>query len=493
MDHKSTFIKRFGDLVALLRFDPANDAAQDLALAASLAAVEHEPVEVEAGAEWSVAPAEFTLKSRLLARHVECIRVAAGAEAHELLALARALSHDSTPLPSTPTVQVEPVPLLAASGQVVSARSVEAGFQVAAPASEGRRGDRRLWEERRGSGRWRGTGGERRQVDDRRSSGERRLRLVAEQRGTIAQLLTALGRDVEDQAWESALLAALALVRLAPRVPSVERRTFEIRVRRALPRRVIDRFIDAAECDPVTRESATAILRFIGLDAAEALMDRLRQGDAIGVRGYYYDVIGGMPECYPMVAPLLTGREAHEVRHAVALLGRLGLAQGVAELEPLLDHRDERIRTAAVRALGEIHRGPAAEPLRRALHSHDPETRSAAADAIALWRGGVLVLLLVAALRTERDRDVWHACISALGRVGSHETGEALATVALSPRKFLLLRGYSAWQRLAAVTALGLSGSASSRAMLERLSHEATGVVADAASRALRARSLRAG
>ena len=60
MDHKSTFVRRFGDLVALLRFEPGNDAAQDLALTAAAAAVEEWPLEVEAGVEWSVMPAEFT-------------------------------------------------------------------------------------------------------------------------------------------------------------------------------------------------------------------------------------------------------------------------------------------------------------------------------------------------------------------------------------------------------------------------------------------------
>ena len=103
MDAKSTFVKRFGDLVALLRVDPGNDAAQDLALAAAAAAVETEAVEVEAGIAWSVIPDELTLKGRLLARQVEAIRIAAGAEPHELLALARALSHDSVPIRPRPT------------------------------------------------------------------------------------------------------------------------------------------------------------------------------------------------------------------------------------------------------------------------------------------------------------------------------------------------------------------------------------------------------
>ena len=35
VDPTATFIKRFGDLVTLLRVDPGNDAAQDLALSAA--------------------------------------------------------------------------------------------------------------------------------------------------------------------------------------------------------------------------------------------------------------------------------------------------------------------------------------------------------------------------------------------------------------------------------------------------------------------------
>ncbi len=487
MDHKSTFIKRFGDLVALLRFDPGNDAAQDLALSASLAAVEYQPVEVEAAVEWAVSAAEFSLKGRLLARQVECIRIAAGAEPRELLALARALSHDVTPIRSTPKVQVDLGPLLA-----MSTRGAGVGSRARLPVStmtpETRRTERRHWEERR-EGRKRWSGVERRAVTDRRRSGERRAQLIADQQASISQLFTTLGQHVPAHAWESALFATLALVRLAPRVPAGERAAFVTRVRKAISRRAIEGFIDTGERDPVTRAAVTAVLHFIGIDAAQAVMNRLRQGDAIGVRGYYYDVIGKMPETYGLVTPLLTGREAHEIRHGVALLGRLGLPEGVAELEPLVDHRDERIRTAAVRALGEIHRGPAAEALTRALHSPDTRTRAAAADAIAVWRGGELAPLLIEALATEGDRDVWHASVSALGRVGTPAASTALAAVALSPKKFFRRSGYNTWQRLAAVTALGLSGSPTSRAALERLTIDAAGVVPYAARRVLQAQA----
>ena len=492
LDPKSTFIKRFGDLVALLRFEPGNDAAQDLALTASIAAVEFEPVEIDAGVEWSVVPAEFTLKNRLLARQVECIRIAAGAEAHELLALARALSHDVTPVPSTPMVQVELVPLLAASGQRVSANGSEPGFQVTAMSSD-RRGERRHWEERRGSTRRRWSAVERRRTPDRRVTGERRLQLISDQTVTIEELLTALGHHVRSQAWESALFAALALVRLTPRVPSADRQGFATRVRTAIPRRAIDGIIETAERDPITRDAATFVLRFIGLAAAEAIIDRLRQGEAIGVRRVLLRSHGWDARVHPLVMPLLNGREAHEVRHGIALLGRLAPAEGVAELVPLIGHRDERIRTAAVRALGEIHQGEAAEPLRRAMHSPDPRTRAATADAVAVWRGGELAPLLVSALETERDRDVWHANISALGRVGSAETTEALANVARNPKKFFHRQGYNTWQRLAAVTALGLSGSDFALAALIQLSREPMGVVSYAADRVLHAQTQRAG
>jgi len=112
VDPKSAFIKRFGDLVAMLRVDPGNDAAQDLALTAACAAVAGTPLEIEAGLELSEAPPELSLKGRLLSRQVDCIRIAAGAEPHELLALARALAHDVTPIPTTANVRVDLVPLL---------------------------------------------------------------------------------------------------------------------------------------------------------------------------------------------------------------------------------------------------------------------------------------------------------------------------------------------------------------------------------------------
>jgi hypothetical protein len=49
----------------------------------------------------------------MIARQVDRLRIAAGAEPYELQALARALAHDLTPMPATPHVQVELMRLLA--------------------------------------------------------------------------------------------------------------------------------------------------------------------------------------------------------------------------------------------------------------------------------------------------------------------------------------------------------------------------------------------
>jgi HEAT repeat protein len=304
-------------------------------------------------------------------------------------------------------------------------------------------------------------------------SGERRVELIGDQQAQSARLHEMLARGIRSVAWDVVLTAALSLVRLVPKVPQADRRTFGIQLRRAIPRRAIEALVDLAERESEQRDRVSELLRWIGLDAAEVVLDRLLQGEALGVRGFYYDVLGGMPSVYPMVTPLLASRRTAEVRHAAALVGRIGQPSGIDALAPLLSHGDEGVRVAAVRAIGEIHEGAAADALRRALHHSDPHTRVAAADAIGVWRGGVLAILLVAALETERDRHAWQQLVTVLGRIATDESCSALATVALTRRSALRRQGYSTTQRLAAVEALGLTRAAAACSTLERLAREA--------------------
>ncbi|MGH7526984.1 MAG: HEAT repeat domain-containing protein [Gemmatimonadales bacterium] len=497
MDPTSTFIKRFGDLVALLRAEPSNDAAQDLALSAATRAVAESSLLVEGGA--FPGRAEWPLKARMLARRVDCLRIAAGAEPHELLALARALAHDLTPIPCSEHVKVEQVRLLAPPPALPGQGHGPPGGEPWPPhgggGSPNRRSEveRRQSEERRRSNRTQWRGLRRRQGGDRRISGERRLALIKDQLAEIAGLRHALDRAARAQAWDEVLLLASSLVRLAPRVPRSERGTFGIQVRQALSGHATEALVELAERDPSTRVRAREVLRWIGVDTVEVILARLSQGEALGVRVFYYDVVGGMPAAYPLVTPLLRSPALHEVRHGAALLGRLGRAEGVEVLRPLLGHPDELVRSAVVQALGELHEGAAADALRQALRHPSPRTRAVAAEAIAIWRGGTLALLLAAALEAERERDAWRAMIDALGRIGTAEACGALATVALTRRSILRRRGYTTGQRLAAVAALGRAENGHSRGMLERLVREDEGVVSYAADRVLQAEGLRAG
>jgi HEAT repeats len=501
VDSKSTFIKRFGDLVALLRLDPGNDAAQELALSAAAAAVSDTPMEVEAGVEWSAIPADMSLKSRMLARQVDRLRIAAGADSDELLALARALSHDVIPVPSSLHVEVELVRLLAPppsdSPGSDGGIPLEPGTQdrSSGPAGENRRQalERRGADDRRQSSQARWRGGERRRRGDRRVSGERRLHLIKDQRAEGGRLHERLRQACEAGDYEEALHTAVALVHLAPRIPISERLFYSIQVRRAIPRPVLEGVVDLAEREMHLRDRAREVLQWVGLDAVEIILDRLRRGEQLGVRLFYYDVIGGMPDAYPMVTPMLRSHLLHEVRHGAALLGRLGIGAAVEVLEPLLHHPDELVRLAVVQALGELHQGPAADSLRQALRHPSPRTRTAAAVAVTTWRGGALALLLAAALEIERDRETWHAMILSLGRIGSAEACAALATIALTKRGLLRRNGYTTGQRLAAVEALGLAESADGHSTLERLSRESEGVVSYAADRVLHAEGRRAG
>ena len=497
MDAKSTFVKRFGDLVTLYRVDPGNDAAQELALDAAAAAVADGPVEIEAGIEWSAIPGDMGLKARMLARQVDCLRITAGAAAQELQALARALAHDVTPVRSSPGIEVEFVRLLAPPASPLPpdgprGGGVRGGSPVA--GENRRRGvERRAGDDRRHSTRARWADIERRRRGERRTTGERRLYLIKDQRAEGGRLLEALAQACRAGSWEDALHAAFGLVRLAPRIPESDRHAFGISVRRAVPRRGIEGLVALAEHDYVSRERAIEVLRWIGVDAAEVVIDRLRDGEALGLRVFFYEVVGGIHAAYPLVTPLIRSQRHHEVRHGAHLLGRLGRPEAVDELAPLLDHPDELVRAAVVRALGELHDGPVADPLRRALHHRSARTRAAAAEAIAVWRGGALALLVAAVLEEEPDRDTWQAMVGALGRIGSAEACAALEMVALTGRSLLRRHGYTTGQRLAAVAALGLADTTFGHSTLARLAREHEGVVSYAAERVLLAEGRRAG
>ena len=485
MNAIDTFIARFGDLVALLRVDPGNDAAQELALSAALRAVSAEPVTVEAGFDRGEAGEDLTLQGRMRARYVDVLRVSPDADEAALLTLARALSHDGMPLPTASGIELQQFPALERPANLDPNQP-----PAFSPARAD--GERRRHTERRQRKGLHFSGPDRRHTADRRQTGERRLRLIKQQEADIGELGARLGRAFAAGAWSEALEHAQALIELAPRVPAVERRTFGIVARRQLSRGVLAAFVEHALRDPADRPRTVEVLRWAGTDGVDVMLDAVCRSEVIGARRFLHDALGGMPEAYGAVAPLLASPAWHEAHHAAGIIGRMGHPDGVLRLRPLLDHPDPRVRSAAVHALAEYPQAQTGDALHAALTHPTAATRAAAADAIGGRRLASFAMPIVAALEGERDGTAWRAMAGALAAIGTVESCTALASVALA-RRTLTGGGYSKGQRLEAVRALAHAETRSAVGALERVARDADGVVRSAAAEALAVLNASAG
>jgi len=477
LDPQSAFVKRFGDLVALLRVDPGNDAAQELALTAAAAAVADHAIVIESGVERGIGGDDLTLPGRMRARHVDLMRVSAGAPPDELLRVARALSHDAIPVPSTRAVRIEMVPNVVPAGLAL----VGSGRDFHAARGEN---DRRSWRERR---KWRvepWRGVERRKPDDRRVTGERRLRLIKHNEADISRLQDRVTRAVADGASLEALEAAHDLLDHAGRVPAPERRSFMIGLRRYLPRRAVEGFIELGLRDPTEQARVADVLRVSGLEGADAMVDAIRASPTVGTRRFVHRVLGEMPEAYPAVTPLLNSSEPHEIRHGAGILGQMRRPEALPLLKQHLVHADPSVRRAVLVALAAFPVPDTADAFAGALAHASPDTRAAGAEAIGLAHATAMAMPVVAALGVERDAVAWSAMVRALGFLASAESCAALAAVALARRR-LIGRGYSADRRMEAVQALAGVAAACRQPALERVVREGDGAVRAAAVAAL--------
>jgi hypothetical protein len=473
----AAFVKRFGDLVALLRMDPGNDAAQDLALTASAAAVADHAIVVESGFDHGPVSEDLTLAGRLRARQVDLLRVSAGASPEELLRVARALSHDATPVPSTRAVRVEMVPNVVPGGLAL----VGAGVESTSARGES---DRRSWRDRR---QWRPEPWrqvERRKPEDRRVTGERRLRVLKHYEADAGRLRDRVTRAVAEASWLEALDAGHALFCHAARIPAAERRTFMIGARRYLPRRALDEFIDLALRDLAEQARVADVLRWSGLDGADAMVEAVRASNAVGPRKFLHGVLGAMPEAYPAVLPLLRSPKLQEVKHAAAILGQMRCPEAIPALKQQLTHADPGVRRAVLLALADLPGRETGDAFGRALTHPSAATRAAAAEAIGRAHATAMAMPVVTALGVERDAAAWSAMVGALGLLGSAEACAGLAAVALARRR-LMGGGYSASRRLEAVRALAGVAAPCRRPTLERVAREGDESVRRAAAAAL--------
>jgi HEAT repeat protein len=223
---------------------------------------------------------------------------------------------------------------------------------------------------------------------------------------------------------------------------------------------------------------------------AEALAEALIAAPSIGDRRVYYDALIRMRSGIRTVMHMLGDTRWFVARNAAELLGELKVTEAEAELTPLLEHADDRVRSAAAVALARIgssRRG-------RGRLSRTPVPAAAPDDAgngngqgnghgngHAAGPGSRSVHSLIKALEKEADSRVQVALIAALGQLGTQQAVDKLVEIARTERG-LLARQRPTPLRVAAVHALGQARAANAQPALQALLRDKSAAIRGAAS-----------
>jgi HEAT repeat protein len=120
-------------------------------------------------------------------------------------------------------------------------------------------------------------------------------------------------------------------------------------------------------------------------------------------------------------------------RRGARLLGRIGTADAVPLLQPLLRQQDPRVAREAVAALGVIQDPAAARAIHTVLRAATGEVRRAVIEALVAERDPRVVPMLVRILEESeplgKDHDVVLETIEALGTVGTDASVPSLVTM----------------------------------------------------------------
>ena len=168
---------------------------------------------------------------------------------------------------------------------------------------------------------------------------------------------------------------------------------------------------------------------------------------------------------------------------AAEFMGLTGGHQAVALLLPLLRHRSEFVREAALVGLAEAGGREISRPAMPSLKDESVLVRAAAARAIGVGGEAASTTVLVRRLEQEEDEGVQAELLRAIGRLGAREALKILARFA-DPGAAQQRR--SPLVRAAAIEAIAHLGLPEARALLELYSRDKEPAVRKAAELALR-------
>jgi HEAT repeat protein len=271
----------------------------------------------------------------------------------------------------------------------------------------------------------------------------------------------------------------------------MSKRQYALGIRRLCVPRVLKCIVELLPRRRENYEQYMAIFMRAEDDGVEALVEALISAPSITDRRVYYDSLLRLRTGVRTLVHMLGDPRWFVVRNAIELLGEMRVAEADVELEKMLEHRDDRVRTAAASALAKLGPSVAAKGLRGALRDAPEEVRERAAEAMAMQRSGS-VDSLVRALDKEDDNRVQMAMVTALGQLGTPHAVEKLMDIART-EKGLLGKRRATPMRVAAVHALGEVKTSSALAALQTLLRDKEKAVRGAASWVMMGRKRESG
>jgi hypothetical protein len=286
----------------------------------------------------------------------------------------------------------------------------------------------------------------------------------------LSQLLAAGEFATRQAEWRELLQAAYGLVALERKAGKEgENRGYGIALRRLLPRSSLERIGRLAAHGNMKAE-ATAVLRRMGADGTEVLLNLMVNSEDMAERRHYFSALKEMTEGGKLLVHMLSHDQWFVVRNVADLCGELREEKAVPGLAKQMTHSDERVRRAVAGALAKIGGTAAAEPLRRALNDPAPAVRLQAAQDLDGRLNRNLAMSLAVAAEQESKPDVLKEMYVALGRIGSPEALQALRKAAEPGGRFFKRKPLAT--RLAAVEGLHVAGPSAAGALKELLSDD---------------------
>jgi len=209
----------------------------------------------------------------------------------------------------------------------------------------------------------------------------------------------------------------------------------------------------------------------------EALVDALMAAPSLTDRRVYYDSLLRLGTGIRTIIHMLGDARWYVVRNAVDLLGEMRAVEVEGDLIRLLEHKDDRVRTAAASALAKFGNSRVTPASVNGVNGLPAQGSSA----ISVATSGKSVDSLIRALDREDDSRVQMAMLAALGQLGTPQAIEKLVEIARTD-KGLLVKKRSTPLRVAAVHALGQVNASGSLAALQSLLRDKEKAVRGAAS-----------